>query len=247
MHMRIADDIRISIETGEYPPGTRLPTLEELAAKHLCSLAVARQALTVLRQQGLVVTRQGTGSFVRERPVARRHGMSRYSRSRWRGGEAVLIAEASRQGREAAQLIRALEEAPAPEAVAGILGVPQGTLVWARRRTTLIDGRPNQLADSYYPPGIAGRVPRLRDEDTGPGGGYARIEEAGITLARIREQLQARMPTSPETVALRLPEGTPVIELTRTTFDDTGAPVEVMIAVIAADMVTFDYDFPIPD
>jgi hypothetical protein len=32
MHMRIADDIRIGIETGKYPPGTQLPTLEELAA-----------------------------------------------------------------------------------------------------------------------------------------------------------------------------------------------------------------------
>lgn len=247
MHMRIADDIRIGIETGEYPPGTQLPTLEELAGRHLCSLAVARQAVAVLRQQGLVITRQGTGSFVRERPTARRHGMSRYSRSRWRAGEAVLIAEASRQGHEATQLMRALEEAPAPAAVAGILGIPPGTPVWVRRRTTLIDGRPNQLADSYYPLGIAEKVPRLREENTGPGGGFARIEEAGITLARIREQLQARMPTSPETVALKLPEGTPVIELTRTTFDSADAPVEVFVAVIAADMVTFDYDFPIPD
>ena len=101
--------------------------------------------------------------------------------------------------------------------------------------------------DSYYPLGIAEKVPSIREENTGPGGGFARIEEADIILARIREQLQARMPTSPETVALKLPEGTPVIELTRTTFDTTGAPVEVFIAVIAADMVTFDYDFPIPD
>jgi GntR family transcriptional regulator len=247
MHMRIADDIRIGIEVGEYPPGTQLPTLDELAARHLCSLAVARQALAVLRQQGLVITRQGTGSFVRERPTARRHGMSRYSRSLWRNGEAVLIAEAARQGHEATQLMRALEEAPAPAAVAGILGIPPGTPVWARRRTTLIDGRPNQLADSYYPLGIAEKVPRIREENTGPGGGFARIEEAGVTLARIREQLHARMPTSPETVALKLPEGTPVIELTRTTFDTTDAPVEVFVAVIAADMVTFDYDFPIPD
>jgi GntR family transcriptional regulator len=247
MHMRIADDIRMGIEDGGYPPGTRLPTLEELAVRHLCSMAVARQAVAVLRQQGLVVTRQGTGSFVRERPVARRHGMSRYSRSRWRGGEAVLIAEAARQGHEAAQLMRALEETPAPAAVAVNLGVPPGTPVWARRRTTLIDGRPNQLADSYYPLSVAEKAPRIREENTGPGGGFARIEEAGITLARIREQLQARMPTSPETVALKLPEGTPVIELTRTTFDTAGTPVEVMIAVIAADMVTFDYDFPVPD
>lgn len=44
----------------------------------------------------------------------------------------------------------------------------------------------------------------------------------------------------------QLPEGTPVVELTRTTSDENGRPVEVLKA-IAADMITFSYDFPIPD
>jgi GntR family transcriptional regulator len=84
-------------------------------------------------------------------------------------------------------------------------------------------------------------------EDTGPGGGFARLEEKGIRLGRIREDIAVRMPTGPETVALELPPGTPVVELTRTTCDTDGRPVEVMLAVIAGDMATFSYDFPIPD
>ncbi len=55
------------------------------------------------------------------------------------------------------------------------------------------------------------------------------------------------MPKVPETAALKLPEGTPVAELIRTVHDTKGNPVEVMIAVIAGDMVSFDYDFPVPD
>jgi GntR family transcriptional regulator len=245
--VRIADDIRAKIETGEYPAGKQLPTYDELAADYLCSLAVVRKAVDLLRQQGLVVTRQGKGSFVRERPTARRHGMNRYSRSRWQSGQAVLIAEAARQGHEATQLIRFLGEVPAPGIVAEHLNIPLETPVFARRRTTLINDRPNQLADSYYPLPLVERVPKIREEDTGPGGGYARIEEAGIRLARIREELSVRMPTTPEVVTLKLPEGTPVVELVRTTCDDSGLPVEVMLATIAGDMITFDYDFPIPD
>jgi GntR family transcriptional regulator len=38
-----------------------------------------------------------------------------------------------------------------------------------------------------------------------------------------------------------------VADLTRTTYDSTGRPVEVMLAVIAGDMVVFDDRFPIPD
>jgi GntR family transcriptional regulator len=245
--MRIADDLRAKIETGEYPPGTQLPTYDDLAEGYLCSLAVVRKAVELLRQQGLVVTQQGKGSYVRERPTARRHGMSRYSRSRWQSGQAVLIAEAAQQGYAAAQLMRYVGEVAAPQAVADRLNVEPGTPVHVRRRTTLISDRPNQLADSYYPLSVVELVPRIQDEDTGPGGGFARIEEAGIRLARIREELSTRMPTTPETVTLKLPEGTPVVELIRTTRDDSGAPIEVMIAVIAGDMITFDYDFPIPD
>jgi GntR family transcriptional regulator len=246
LQVRVADDIRIRIEQGEYAPGARLPTLDQLAEQHRCSLAVVRKAVDLLKQQGLVVTVQGRGTFVRDRPHARRHGIERYSRSRWGAGTAVLVAEAQEQGRTAEQHIRELAEVPAPDAVAERLGIEPGTPVWVRRRTTLIDGRPNQLADSYYELGVVDGTP-IMQEDTGPGGGFARLEDHGIRLGRIREDISVRMPTGPETVALELPPGTPVIDLARTTCDTDGRPVEVMLGVIAGDMATFSYDFAIPD
>lgn len=247
LQVRIADDIRAKIEVGEYAPGQQLPTFDDLAATYLCSLAVVRKSVDLLKQQGLLITVQGRGTYVRERARARRHGMDRYSRSRWSSGQAILVAEAAQQGREATQLMRAIGTVAAPAPVAERLGIEPGALVHVRRRTTLIDGRPNQLADSYYVPALAEAVPVLQEEDTGPGGGFARIEEAGYRLARIREEIALRMPTGPESAALQLPEGTPVADLVRTTYDEQGNPVEVMLAVIAGDMVTFDYDFPVPD
>jgi len=247
LQVRVADDIRAKIEAGEYAPGQQLPTYDALADTYLCSLAVVRKAADLLKQQGLLITVQGKGTFVRERARARRHGTDRYSRSRWSSGSAILVAEAARQGLEASQLMRFLGTTPAPAAAAERLGIETGTPVHVRRRTTLIDGRPNQLADSYYEAALAEAVPALKEEDTGPGGGFARIEEAGYRLARIREEIALRMPTGPESAALQLPEGTPVAELVRTVYDPRGRPLEVMIAVIAGDMVAFDYDFPVPD
>ena len=46
---------------------------------------------------------------------------------------------------------------------------------------------------------------------------------------------------------LRLPPGTPVIDLIRTTFDADGRAVEVMVSVMAADMASFAYEFAIPN
>ena len=247
LQVRIADDLRAKIETGELAAGEQIPTLDALKDRYLCSLGAVRAAVDLLKQQGLLITQQGKGTYVRERTVARRHGMDRYSRSRWSSGAAILEAEAAAQGHEAAQLIRFLGTAPAPEAVAERLGIKPGAGVHVRRRTTLIDGRPNQLADSYYPLALAAAVPVITQEDTGPGGGFARIEEAGYRLARIREEITVRMPTGPETAALQLPEGTPVAGLIRTVYDSQEQPIEVMLAVIAGDMVAFDYDFPVPD
>jgi GntR family transcriptional regulator len=246
LQVRVADDIRLKIENGEYAPGAQLPTLEELATTYLCSLAVVRKALDMLRQQGLVVTVQGKGSFVRERPQARRHGIDRYSRSRWKSGKAILEAEAEAQGHTSTQLVRELAEVSAPAVVAERLGIATGTPVWVRRRTTFINNRPNQLADSYYPLDVV-RGTAILEEDTGPGGGFARLEDAGYRLDRIREEWSVRMPAGPESVALQLPAGTPVVDLIRTTFDTAGRAVEVMLATIAGDMVTFSYEFPIPD
>lgn len=243
---RIADDLRARIETGQYKAGDQLPTYEELRQTYLCSTGVARKAIDLLRQQGLVVSKQGKGVFVRERAQPKRHGIERYSRSRWQQGTAIHDAEAGSQGLTVKQLYRELGEVPAPVKVADAFQIPEGEPVWVRKRTTIVDGRPHQLADSYYPLDLALGT-RLTEEDSGPGGGFARLDEAGDPLAEIGEEWSARMPTTPESGSLELPPGTPVFDLVRTTFDANGRAVEVMLAVIAADTVSMTYRFQIPD
>lgn len=253
LQVRVADDLRMAIELGHLAPGEKLPTLDQLAETHMCSLAVIRKAMELLRQQGLVVTHQGKGTFVRMRPTSRRHGIERYSKAKWRAGKPILTAEAEEQGHSAGQLIRELAEVPAPPKVAQRFGIEPGTPVWVRRRTTLVDDRPNQLADSYYELDIV-RGTAIQDENTGPGGGFARLEEIGkdrygegYELDEICEEFDVRMPNGPESVALHLPAGTPVVDLIRTTYDTNGRAVEVMLAVIAGDMVHLAYRFKIPD
>jgi len=134
--VRVADDLRMRIETGDLAAGQQLPTLDVIAERYRSSLAVARKAMELLRSQGLVVTRQGKGTFVRGRARTRRHGIDRYSRSRWRSGTPILTGEAEKQGYQADQVIRELAEVPAPGVVAERLGIKPGEPVWVRRRTT---------------------------------------------------------------------------------------------------------------
>lgn len=62
----ISSELMKLIETGKYPPGSRLPTENELAAQFGVSRAPIREALSVLKAAGLVTSRQGGGNFVEE-------------------------------------------------------------------------------------------------------------------------------------------------------------------------------------
>jgi len=61
---RAAADIAAEIRGGRLLPGSRLPTEQELMATLGVSRTVVREAVSALRAEGLVVTRQGSGAFV---------------------------------------------------------------------------------------------------------------------------------------------------------------------------------------
>ena len=76
---QIAGDLRGRIVRGELSPGDALPSERELTERWNVARATVVRALDVLRHEGLIETRQGTGSVVRERtPLARTAG-ERYS------------------------------------------------------------------------------------------------------------------------------------------------------------------------
>lgn len=61
---RIAQDIREKIRTGQYPPGSKLPTLRELAVQYGVSAEPVRTALLLLTAEGLIEGQQGKGVYV---------------------------------------------------------------------------------------------------------------------------------------------------------------------------------------
>jgi GntR family transcriptional repressor for pyruvate dehydrogenase complex len=60
----VHDRIRRSIVGGQYPDGARLPGENDLARQFEVSRPVVRAALKRLRAEGLVISRQGSGSYV---------------------------------------------------------------------------------------------------------------------------------------------------------------------------------------
>lgn len=57
------------IRAGRWKPGARLPTEQELAQAARVSRTVVREAVAALRNEGLVVVRQGAGAFIPAEPT----------------------------------------------------------------------------------------------------------------------------------------------------------------------------------
>ncbi|WP_431192863.1 histidine utilization repressor [Tianweitania aestuarii] len=68
LHRRIRAAIEAKILSGEWPPGTRIPTEAELAATYDCARMTVNKALTDLAADGLIERRRKSGSVVK-RPV----------------------------------------------------------------------------------------------------------------------------------------------------------------------------------
>jgi GntR family transcriptional regulator len=240
---QIADDLRKEIRAGALTPGAQLPSERELVERYGTSAQTARQAVSLLKAEGLVVGMPGRGIFVREQPPVLRVGSDRYARWRRDQGKAPLQAEVEELGLEWRQEVLELGEAPAPDWVAEWYDIPPGSSTFVRRRRFWIEGQPTQLADSYYQLDLVTGT-RITEEKTGPGGGYRVLEELGYPLTRVREEIALRMPSPDEVRALMLAPGTPVAELHRVSFSDE-KPIEVLQGILAGDRYVFCYDMPV--
>lgn len=240
---QIADQLRGEITRGGIAAGEKLPSEAGLMEHYGVARMTIRQALGVLKSEGLVVAEHGRGVFVRPRPVARRLGSDRFARRHRQAGDAAFVADAKAAGQTyTVDNLQVTREKPA-ESVAELLDVDRRKNVVVRRRRYLLDGHPVEIAASYIPMEIAGGT-KIEDADTGPGGIYARMEEQGFTFGPFHEDIRARMPRPDEVTELRLAPGVPVLDLVRVARDVEGRPLEVCETVMAADSFVLSYDLP---
>lgn len=79
-YVQVANALRDAITRQRFAPGEKLPSGGELARHYNVARMTAQNAIRVLRDEGLVVSRQGSGVYVRsrtERPVGLRPHVER--------------------------------------------------------------------------------------------------------------------------------------------------------------------------
>ncbi|MGY1437161.1 GntR family transcriptional regulator [Streptomyces reniochalinae] len=245
----IADELLDRIASGDLESGEKLPSTRELAELHEVGEKTIYRVISLLKASGQVEGRQGKGVFVRAiKPLEwQLHQFERGDRrDDSTSGRDDWKAAAAEQGRTPSQDTPRVSVEPAPPEVAAWLGLKPGTFVVARRRVRRVDGEPFQLADSWFPTGIALDTDLMREEDvTRPGGILAYI---GHPQKRLRDEIRSWPPaTQEEAQRLELPEGvgTPVTRHARIGYDEAGDPIRVMVTVAPGHLNTLVYELEV--
>ncbi|WP_433832921.1 GntR family transcriptional regulator [Actinoplanes sp. CA-015351] len=239
-YRNIASAIRADIEARRLVEGDRLPTVRELAQRFGVPTGTVSKAVDILRADGVVVAKHGRGLYVRTFSRVLRSSPDRLSRSWWTDGKAIQDHDTNGRLRSVDVVVR---EAPASGDIAEALNVPPGAAVLTRARRFAIEDRIVQTSTSYIPLDVVAAVPAVAYTNPGPGGMYARMAEAGLAPETFRETLVCRMPSAADTQTMNLPQGTPVVAITRYAYTGDRRCVEVNEMVLDSSAYTLEYFF----
>jgi len=242
LFQQIADDLRESINRGNYSEGTPLPSETALMAEYDVSRMTVRQALDLLKGEGLITSEHGRGVFIRTRPTVYRLARNRFGRAYRETGKGAYDVEMKALGLTPRVELIELGPVTPPREIAERLDLRPSEQTLIRRRKMYASNRPMQLATSYIPWTLAEGT-QMAERETGPGGIYSRLADIGHGPARFIEDVLTRMATRDEREFLQLPSPQPIFYVVRTALDASAQPVEICDHILSGDRWQLSYEW----
>jgi GntR family transcriptional regulator len=222
-HRQIAAHLGERIRRGEWAPGERLPSIPAIATEYGVAKQTVQRTIDQLRVEGLLITRPGSGTFVR----GSKRRLNRLSRGRY-GHERGYHADLAARYR---QHLTEVGRAPAPPEVTEAFGVAAGTALVVRRHLVRAGDVTVEVGASWFRPADAAGTALERPGTFGRPL-YQEVEEVtGRRYTSATDQITARLPTRGEAERLQVRPDTPVLVLLHVAYDERGKPVEVAQAV----------------
>lgn len=219
----VADVLRHQIHAGGYAEGG-LPSEHALAAEFFVSRNTVREALTTLKDEGLIERGPRTGTHVALRKYE--HGL-----------DALLgLKETFKGYGEVRNEVRVIQEVNAPPAVAHRLRLDPGARVIFIERLRYLGDLPLSLDKTYLTPDVGEAVieHQLETNDV-----FALIERVtGRRLGSANLALEAVAADSHSAATLQVPDSAPLLLLERLTHLNDGTPVDLEYIRMRGDRIT---------
>ncbi|MCH8875783.1 MAG: GntR family transcriptional regulator [Chloroflexi bacterium] len=213
LYIQIAEALLDQIENGELAPGDRLPAERKLSRALSVNRMTLRNALRVLEQQGLLIRRQGDGTYVAAPKVERQAG---YLFSFTEGMR--------RRGYIPGAKVIHLERRPVEASIGRQLGLGASAMIYSIQRLRLLNRQPVLLEEFTI---SVERFPKLEDHDLEGRSLYEIMEaEYQVKVTRARQSLEPVLATSFEAELLEIELGSPLMLERRISFDEGERPIE---------------------
>lgn len=238
---QIADDLRERVALGELGDQGALDSESALCSRYGVSRVTVRRALEMLREQGLVESRQGSGWFVTGGSFHQRLALGTFrhaSSAVTESGQAVtrrVIEFGYRQASPALASALGLVavEATADEAArthrraipadaATANHSATGADALHSRSVRTVDGVPLDLVAEWVPPAVGGRVSRADATDPGI---WASLQRDGHQVASVRQSITAGIANADDAALLGVEVGAPLLLVRRLALDKDHAPL----------------------
>lgn len=219
---RVADVLRHQIHAGAFDEV--LPTEQQLATEHSASRNTVREALALLKDEGLIDRAPKVGTRVGTRKYD--HGLD----------ELLGLQETLKGHGAVRNEVRTAQHITAPPAVARRLGLEPGERVVYLERLRYLAERPLSLDLTYLVPDIGAEVLTDDLENTDI---FVLLEKiSGRSLGHADLALEA-IAADPHTAStLDTPDGAPLLMLERLTRLDDGRPVDLEYIRMRGDRIT---------
>ncbi|MDD4888273.1 MAG: GntR family transcriptional regulator [Thiomonas sp.] len=220
LYRQIKGLITRSLQHGDWKPGELIPSESDLARRFGVSQGTVRKAVDELAAEGLLLRRQGRGTFV-----------STHHEERVKFRFLRLVPDAAVEGERAApqpmeRQFLECKRARASQEVARVLGIKSGESVTQIRRLLLLAGSPVVYEDIYLP-GPAFRALTSERLESYRGPLYALFEsEFSTRMVRAEEKLRAVNATEQEARLLQVKQGEALLLVERLSFSYGELPAE---------------------
>ncbi len=226
---QIAQAIEGEISSGEFAPGSRLPTEAQLAERFSVNRHTLRRAMSSLQDRGLIRVEQGRGTFVQDDVID--YLIDRRTR---------FSENVRRLGRvPGGRLVRG-EHMPADARVAQGLGIRPGHLVILVELIHAVDNRPLTITAHFFPANrFEGIVEAYRETNSIT----QALKKFGIDdYFRKQTRVSARLPTVNDARHLNMPRSQPIVVAESVNVDAQGRPIEFAIARCAGQRLQFVFE-----
>ena len=221
LYVQLMEELETSIRNGVYKPGDKIMTEAEMAREYGVSLITVRKAVGSLMEKGLVVRKQGKGTFVTK---------PKYSRNMKKLQSFTEMCE--QMGVKPGARVLENRLIAADKKVADRLGIEPGSNVVYISRLRLADGEPVQVEKSYFPLKYA----FLLEEDLNDGSMFECLKEkAGAKVASSEKMIELCGATAEEAALMDVKKGDYLLFVKSTAYDENGEPMYAGIQLINGD------------